>query len=199
MLGFVLRGLRLFWAAVVAILIAVCVAHQGLQVVALSLPSTAGFSSGAAQTWASFGLGDVHGWGFAVPSSRFDLVSERYRFKAGGQWYEALRIQLDGPIPMDSYRPGSVDVHYAPWAPRFAVAAPVLSPVLWLFLLCVWMPVLYVLLWPGRAARWFLGTVQALSPLPRRGGGGRTLQEELASEAAEERPRRRWRSPRRRR
>lgn len=190
--GFLLRCLRLAVAAALAVLIAACVVHQVLQVVALALPSTLGVSSGAPQAWASFRFAGVSGRGFAVPQTMFDLVSERYRFKVGGRWYEASRIGLNATAPYAAALPNAVNVHYLPGAPRFAIAAPALSPLLWLFLLCVGLPLLYVLLRPIHATRWFVGMLRGLPPLPRRSNGVEAALRELASTPASGYPRRRW-------
>ena len=170
---YALRYLRLTLAALLALLMAACVAHQLLQLIAAALPSTPGLASGEPQMWTSVRFDAVRGRGrgrgISVPGLDLRLLAQRYRFELDGRSHEATRIRLERAWPGRADEvPERVDVHFMPTAPRLAIADPALSPLLWFFLLCVGIPVL-VLLWrPRWMAAWMLRTVRAMPARPLR-------------------------------
>jgi hypothetical protein len=171
MRSFIARWLRRGAAAILAICIVACVFHQAFQFAARFLPSTQGIATGVRADLAEHVIASVHGRGFRVPATRMCVLSDRYRYKVGGIAYEAARIHLEIPPDWngcDAPPPPLVDVRYVPWAPAWAAPAPVLSPILWLFLVVAGLPLLAVLAMPGRVARWSVAFVERL-PMPGRG------------------------------
>lgn len=173
-----LRCLRLVAAALLAILLVACIGHQMLQLAARAFPATAGIPAGAHRSWAAFtlpGSGSTRSRA-AWRSTTLAVESSRFRYRVGGQWHTTTRIQF---APIDALRSqsGPVNVHYLPSAPRFAVAAPDVSELLWLSISCVGVPLLFVLLWPGRVARWLGHALTRIPPQPRRGGERTVLPE----------------------
>lgn len=166
--GFALRCLRLVAAGVLAALLAACIGHQLLQVLARALPSTPGVSAGAHRVWATFRIVGSGKRSWELSATTVVVASSPYRYEVGRRWHTTTRIQL-APMEGLGRQSDTVDVHYLPSAPGLAVAAPGLSALLWLFVSCVGLPLLYLLLWPSRAWRWFADTLVRMSPLPRRG------------------------------
>jgi hypothetical protein len=167
---FIVRWLRRGAALVMAILIAACLCHQALQFAAGFLPDTRGTSTGVRDELAEHLVASVRGRGFSVPATRLCVLADGYRYAVDGIAHEAMRIHLEVPIDWtrgcDVPPLPLVDVHYVPWAPQWAVPAPALSPMLWLFLSTIALPMLIVLAMPGKVARWCLAF---LGKLPRPG------------------------------
>lgn len=168
--SFIARWLRRGAAAMLAMSIVACVFHQVFQFAARFLPSTQGVATGARTDLAEHTIASVHGRGFRVPATHLCVLSDRYRYKVDGVGYEAARIHLEIPQDRngcDDPPPPLVDVHYVPWAPGWAAPAPELSPILWLFLVVVGLPLLAVLAMPGRVGRWSVAFVERLPKLGR--------------------------------
>lgn len=191
-----LRYVRLAAAVAVGALIAACIAHQMLQVVALALPFTRGEFDGESQSWANLHLAGVYrpAWDLRVPSasvgvgpSATDSRSTNTRTKRSG-------FSWTFPTPgSQGVARDRVDVHYLPWAPRWAIAAPGLSALSWLFLLCVGLPLFCVLAWPKRTAFWFIETLRSLPLLPRKDAAAGVLLKDAPNVAASTRLHRRKR------
>ena len=165
-----MRWVRWTAASALALIIFACVFHQAFQFAARFLPSTRGTTTGARDELAEHTIASVHGRGFRVPATRFCVLADRYRYIVGGVNYEAARVHLEVPVDSngcDGPPPPDIDVFYVPWVPGWAAPAPELSPILWLFLLVVGMPLLVLLAMPGVVARWSVSFLQKL-PVPDR-------------------------------
>ncbi len=187
----VLRCLRLTAATLLALLMAACVAHQLVQLIAAALPSTPGLAIGEPEVWASVRFDAVHRRRINVPGLDLRLLAQRYRFELDGRSHEATRIRLERAWPGRADEvPERVDVHFLPTSPRLAIADPALSPLLWFFLLCAGIPVL-VLLWrPRWMAAWMLRTVRALPARPLREDVANSVQGGPSARSAKPHPRR---------
>jgi hypothetical protein len=164
---FIMRCLRRVLAVALAMLIVACVFHQAFQFAARFLPSTQGAATDAGNELAEYTVASVHGRGFRVPATRLCVLSDGYRYKVDGVMHEVRRIHIEMPVDREGCEippPLLVEVHYVPWAPGWAAPAPSLSPILWLFLFAVGLPLLAFLAMPGKVAR---STVDFLGKLPR--------------------------------
>lgn len=160
-----MRWLRLGAAAALALIIVACVFHQAFQFAARFLPSARGTVTGVRDDLFEHTVASVHGRGFRVPATHLCVLADRYRYDVGGTKYQVARIHLDVPVDWNGCEgppPTEVDVHYVPWAPGWAAPAPELSPILWLFLLAVGLPLLMLLAMPGAAARWSVAFLEKL-------------------------------------
>jgi len=166
-----MRWLRLGAASALALIILACMLHQAFQFAARFLPSTRGTATGVRDDLAEHTIASVHGKGFRVPATRLCVLADRYRYIVGGAVFEATRIHLDAPVDWSGCEgppTKEVDVYYVPWAPGWAAPAPELSPILWLFLVVVGLPLVVLLAVPGAAARWSVAFLERL-PGPDRG------------------------------
>jgi hypothetical protein len=167
MKNFIMRCFRRVLAVALAMLIVACVFHQAFQFAARFLPSTQGAATDAGNELAEYTVASVHGRGFRVPATRLCVLSDGYRYKVDGVMHEVRRIHIEMPVDREGCEippPLLVEVHYVPWAPGWAAPAPSLSPILWLFLFAVGLPLLAFLAMPGKVAR---STVDFLGKLPR--------------------------------
>lgn len=160
-----MRWVRWGAASLLVVVILACVFHQGFQFAARFLPSTRGTTTGIRDELAEHTIASVHGKGFRVPATRLCVLADRYRYIVGGTTYEAARVHLEVPVDPSACGgppPPEVDVSYVPWAPGWAAPAPELSPILWLFLLVIGMPLLVLLTVPGLVVRRSVAFLQKL-------------------------------------